>query len=382
MLQYFTAGESHGKGQTVIIMGMPAGLPLSAADIQRELARRHTDYGRGGRAKIESDAIEIQSGVRWGKTLGSPITLWAENKDWANWTPIMGVEAAPPQSADLIKTAPRPGHADFAGAIKYNHADIRNVLERASARETLGRVAAGAVAKRLLAEFAIEVWGCTVAVGDVEIDTRGLTAAEFRAANDDPLTRCPDAAAAERMKRAIDAAKAAGDTLGGIFEVRVFGAPVGLGSYVHWEDKLSARLAGALMSIQSVKGVEIGLGFAAARLRGSAVHDELFYAEQRGYYRETNNAGGIEGGMSNGEQIVLRAALKPIATLLRPLRTVDLATHEPTTALVERSDVCVVPRASVVGEAVVAFEMARALREKYGGDSLAEMQRNYGRSEA
>ncbi len=290
----------------------------------------------------------------------------------------MGIEAAPENAEEIIKSTPRPGHADFAGAIKYAHEDIRNVLERASARETLGRVAAGAVAKRLLAEFDIEVLGCTAAIGEVEVDTRAMTLKRIRVADEEPLIRCPDADAAEEMKRAIDAAKVAGDTLGGIFEVRVVGAPIGLGSYAHWEDKLSTRLAGALMSIQSVKGVEIGLGFEAARRRGSAVHDELLYDEERrGYYRETNNAGGIEGGMSNGEQIVLRAALKPISTLMRPLRTVDMATHEPAEALVERSDVCVVPRASVVGEAVVAFELARTMQEKFGGDSLGEMRRNY-----
>ncbi len=383
MLRYLTAGESHGPQLTAIVEGLPAGVPVSADLINRELFRRQQGYGRGGRMKIESDTVEILSGVRWGEAMGSPVTLVVQNRDWPNWLEKMS--AQPDHRDDSIAvTRPRPGHADLTGVLKYGHRDVRNVLERSSARETAVRVAVGAVAKQFLGEFGIRVGGYVTEIGEVSAAVPDLPLEErWRLAAASEVFCC-DVAAEAAMKGAIDTAKGDGDTLGGVVEVQVLGCPPGLGSYVQWDRKLDARLAMALMSIQAIKGVEVGIGFEAARRPGSKVHDEIFRDEARpdhgavgAYYRPSNNAGGIEGGMSNGEPIVLRAAMKPIPTLYKPLRSVDMRSHEPFEAAVERSDTCAVPAALVVAEAVVALEIANAFLEKFGGDSLAEIRRNY-----
>jgi len=382
VLRYLTAGESHGPQLTAIIEGLPSGVTLDSAQLDRDLARRQKGYGRGGRMKIETDTVQILSGVRWGKSLGSPVTLAVQNRDWENWHQRMSAAAAD-RMDNCAVTRPRPGHADLTGALKYAHADVRNVLERSSARETAVRVAVGAVAKAFLAEFGIAVGGYVSEVGPVKADPPDLplTALWEAAANSEMF--CCDQAAEMHMKQVIDAAKAEGDTVGGVIEVQVVGVPPGLGSHVQWDRKLDARLAMALMSIQAIKGVEVGIGFDAARNPGSQVHDELFYDAGRletggfgPYYRTSNRAGGIEGGMSNGETIVLRAAMKPIPTLYKPLKSVDMQTHEPFEAAVERSDTCAVPAALVVAEAVVAIEIASAFLEKFGGDSLMEIARN------
>ncbi len=376
-LHYMTAGESHGKGLTAILEGMPAGLPIRTEEIDRDLARRQVGYGRGGRMKIERDRVEIRGGVRRGETLGSPVALFIENKDWPNWEEVMS-EAPGPD--DLIKrvTRPRPGHADLPGGIKYGHRDLRNVLERSSARETAARVAVGALTRKLLREFGMIVFSHVVSIGGVE------TVREEKVAQKKILSRieksdlrCADSAAAERMRQRIDQAVREGDSLGGVFEVRITNVPIGLGSHVQYDRKLDTRLAAAVMSIQAVKGVEIGIGFEAARRPGSEVHDEIYYTGTKGFHHRTNRAGGIEGGMSNGEEIVLRGAMKPIPTLMRPLRSVDIETKRSFKASVERSDVCAVPAAGVIAEAVVSVEIARAMMEKFGGDSLVEMQRNF-----
>lgn len=383
MIRYLTAGESHGPQLTAIIEGMPAGVPLNANFINHELFRRQQGYGRGGRMKIESDTVEIMSGVRWGETIGSPVTMVVQNRDWENWLKKMSPLAEHRDDSCAV-TRPRPGHADLSGVLKYGHTDVRNVLERSSARETAIRVAVGGVAKLFLQEFGIRIGGFITEIG-------GVCAAKpdqpydilWQLAASSELYCC-DRACEDKMKKTIDAAKDQGDTLGGVLEVQVLGAPPGLGSYVHWDRKLDARLAMALMSIQAFKGVEMGLGFEAARRPGSQVHDEIFrdnartgVDETNPYYRATNNAGGIEGGMTNGEPIVLRAAMKPIPTLYKPLRSVDLRTHEPFDATVERSDTCAVPAALVVAEAVVAIEFCNAFMEKFGNDSLVEIKRNY-----
>lgn len=384
MICYLTAGESHGPQLTSIVEGLPAGLHISSEIINADLARRQGGYGRGGRMQIEKDTVEILSGVRWGETLGSPITLAVKNRDWENWEERMSILDL--QRDDSIRvTRPRPGHADLPGAMKYNHRDIRNILERSSARETAVRVAVGSIAKSFLREFDITVSGYLTELG-------GIPAVRPLALNSDELcakiseselyTFDPDAEA--RMKNCIDEARAAGDTVGGVIEVTVSGVPVGLGSHAQWDRKLDARLAMALMSIQAIKGVEVGIGFDAARRPGSAVHDEIFFDRSRiehgavtGFYRKTNRAGGIEGGISNGEEIIVRAAMKPIPTLYKPLKSVDIDSKEQFEATVERSDVCAVPAASVVAEAVVAIEMANAFLEKFGGDSISEIRRNY-----
>lgn len=373
VFRYLTAGESHGPQLSAIIEGLPAGIRLSAETVNLDLARRQQGYGRGGRMKIEKDTADLLSGVRWGETLGSPLTLVVKNRDWENWLEKMSPLPEHRDDSSAV-TRPRPGHADLSGALKYNHRDVRNVLERSSARETAVRVAVGGVARALLAELDIRVGGFVTEVGGVSasIPNEPLGTLWQLAAESEMF--CCDPLAEEEMKRAIDAAKAAGDTLGGVVEVQVLGVPIGLGSYVHWDRKLDARLAMALMSIQAIKGVEVGIGFEAARRPGSQVHDEIFY--HGGYCRDTNNAGGIEGGMSNGEPIVLRAAMKPIPTLYKPLRSVDMRTHEVFEATVERSDTCAVPAALVVAEAVVAIEIANALLEKFGGDSIVEIRRN------
>jgi chorismate synthase len=355
---------------------LPAGLLIRVTDIDSDLARRQGGHGRGGRMKIEKDTVKIFTGVRWGKTLGSPIGLMVRNKDWENWRIKMSPDSAFLNNAEPV-TRPRPGHADLAGAMKYGHTDIRNVLERSSARETAMRVAVGAVCKRLLDEFGISVVSHVIAIGGVYAKVDRLSHREIRRKTENSDLRCADHEAEKRMIRKIDDAQRSGDSLGGIFEVVVSGAPIGLGSHVHWDRKLDSRLAAALMSVQAIKGVEIGSGFGVANRPGSQVHDEIFWTPKGGFFRKTNHAGGIEGGMSNGEDITLRAAMKPIPTLMRPLRSVDLETRKPFRASVERSDVCAVPAAGVVGEAVVAFEIAAGMIEKFGGDSMDEMRRNY-----
>ena len=376
MLRYLNGGESHGKGLIAVLEGVPSGLPLTADDINRDLTRRQKGYGRGGRMRIEHDRVEFWSGVRKGKTLGTPITLHVANRDWENWKDIMAPEPGPPVTEKVV-TCPRPGHADLVGAIKYNHRDIRNVLEKASARETAIRVAVGGVAKRLLAEFGIQVYSYTVEIGGVKASLEGLTTEQaFRQAEESDV-RCPEANSSALMVDRIREAKHKGDTLGGIFEVVVTSVPIGLGSYAQWDRRLNARLAMALMSIQAMKGVEIGMGFESARRFGSEVHDEIFYDQKTGFIRGSNNAGGVEGGITNGQPIVLRTAMKPIATLYSPKKSVDIQTKKPLEATIERSDICTVPAAGVVGEAVVAYEVAAAMVEKFGGDTLDEMRRNY-----
>ena len=376
MLRFLTAGESHGELLMGIIEGMPAGLLIRITDIDRDLARRQGGYGRGSRMKIEKDSVKIYTGVRWGRTLGSPIGLMIRNKDWENWRDKMSPDPMFLNSADPV-TRPRPGHADLAGALKYNATDIRNVLERSSARETAMRVAVGSVAKRLLEEFSIEVISHVLSIGNVYAKVPKVSVQELRKRVDVSELRCSDPEAEKRMKHRIDEAKLAGDSLGGVFEVIVAGVPAGLGSHVQWDRKLDGKLAAALMSIQAIKGVEVGAGFGTANRPGSLVHDEIFWSRKEGFYRKTNMAGGIEGGISNGEPIMLRAAMKPIPTLMKPLRSVDLASKKPFKASVERSDVCAVPAAGVVAEAAVAFEIASAMIEKFGGDSIEEMRRNF-----
>src|SRR5574337_1649215 len=377
MLRYLTAGESHGPMLTTILEGIPAGLSLTAQEITLELVRRQQGYGRGGRMRIEKDEANIVGGVRHGLTMGGPIAILIANRDWENWKLTMdptptGREADPKEPV----TRPRPGHADLVGALKYGQHDIRNVLERASARETTARVAVGAVCRRLLRQFGIEVFSHVVEIGSVDAKTDGLSFAEIRERAELSPVRCADQQAGEAMMRQIDEAKSRGTSLGGVFEVVALNPPVGLGSYVHWDRKLDGRLAQAIMSIQAIKGVEIGLGFEGARRFGFEAHDEILYEDGR-FMRRTNRAGGLEGGMSNGEPILVRGAMKPIATQYAPMASVDLRTKEPFHASVERSDICAVPAAAVVGEAVVAFEIARTFREKFGGDSLQEMTRNY-----
>ncbi|HUJ17825.1 MAG TPA: chorismate synthase [Nitrospirota bacterium] len=376
MLRFLTAGESHGELLTGIIEGVPAGLLIRMTDIDRDLARRQVGYGRGGRMKIEKDSVKISSGVRWGRTLGSPIGLMVRNKDWDNWRDKMSPDPMFLNTADPV-TRPRPGHADLAGALKYGTPDIRNILERSSARETAMRVAVGAVAKRLLEEFGIEIISHVLSIGGVFAKVPKVSPQEIRKRAEASELRCSDPEAEKRMMKKIDQARAAGDTLGGVFELIIRGAPIGLGSHVHWDRKLDSRLAGALMSIQAIKGVEVGAGFGAANKPGSEVHDEIFWNRKQGFTRRTNMAGGIEGGISNGEAIILRAAMKPIPTLYKPLRSVDMVTKKPFKASIERSDACAVPAAGVVAEAAVAVEIASALIEKFGGDSIDEMKRNY-----
>ncbi|EJR60204.1 chorismate synthase 1 [Bacillus cereus VD115] len=379
-MRYITAGESHGPQLTTIIEGIPAGLPLVADDINEELARRQKGYGRGRRMQIETDQVQIASGVRHGQTLGSPIALVVENRDFAHWTKIMGAEPLTEQEEKEMKrkvTKPRPGHADLNGAIKYGHRDMRNVLERSSARETTVRVAAGAVAKKVLAELGITVAGHVIEIGGVqakEITYRSIE--ELKSITEASPVRCLDEEAGNKMIKAIDDAKANGDSIGGIVEVIVEGMPIGVGSYVHYDRKLDAKLAAAIMSINAFKGVEIGIGFEAAHRPGSEVHDEILWNEARGYTRRTNHAGGLEGGMTTGMPIVVRGVMKPIPTLYKPLQSVDIDTKEPFTASIERSDSCAVPAASVVAEAVVAWELATALIEQFGLDRMDLIREN------
>lgn len=380
-----TAGESHGRGLLALVEGLPAGLPLDAErHIDPDLKRRQGGYGRGGRMRIEQDHIEFLAGVRLGETLGAPLAMLIWNRDWDNWRAAMAHEApaadAPEKSLRRVHL-PRPGHADLVGVLKYDRTDARDILERASARETTARVAAGAVAKRLLAEFGITVGSHVTMLGGIDARRPDPLPDDLNAAADASPLRTLDPEADTRMIEAIDAARKAGDTLGGTFEVVARGLPAGLGSHVAWDRRLDARLAMALMSIQAMKGVEVGLGFEAARRHGSKVHDEIEAdSEERaggGYRRFSNNAGGVEGGMTTGAPIVVRAAMKPLSTLMRPLRSVDLRTDQRADAVRERSDVVALPAAGVVGEAMVAIVLADAMLEKFGGDSLAEMRRNY-----
>jgi len=365
------------------VEGLPAGLRLSERFINAHLARRQGGYGRGARMKIEHDEAQLLAGVRFGKTLGSPIALLIRNRDWESWSQAMDPQAAPPETTARRVTVPRPGHADLAGAAKYGADDVRNVLERASARETAARTAVGAVARRLLQEMGVEVVSHVVQIGGVRAQAPDLPWSEIGRRADASDVRCADAAAAARMRRAIDRARSAGDALGGIFQVAALGVVPGLGSYAQYDLRLDGRLAQALMSIPGIKGVEIGLGFAAAALPGSQVHDEIVRRRTGSQYqfapwrRPTNRAGGLEGGVSNGEPIIVQAAMKPIATLMRPLRSVDMRTGRAAKAHVERADVCAVPSAAVVGEAAVAIELARAALDKFGGDSMGEFLRNF-----
>jgi len=376
MLRYLNAGESHGKSLLAVLEGVPAGLPLTPDLVNQDLARRQKGYGRGGRMRLEEDRVEFVCGVRKGQTLGNPIGLMIANKDWENWKEVMAVEPGP-VPAEKVVTRPRPGHADLVGAIKYAHRDIRNVLEKASARETAIRVAVGGVAKALLAQFGMRVLSYTTEIGGVVARRCEDPLVAFEQAETSDV-RSPDPDAGARMIERIRTAKHRGDTLGGVFEVVVTNPPIGLGSYSQWDRRLGARLAMAVMSIQAMKGVEIGMGFDAARRFGSEVHDDIYYEQGgKGFIRKTNNAGGLEGGITNGEPIVLRVAMKPISTLYSPKKSVDIETKQPFDATVERSDICTVPAAGVVGEAVVAFEIANAMIDKFGGDSLEEMKRNY-----
>ncbi|MGC6769696.1 chorismate synthase [Enterococcus sp. LJL128] len=375
-MRFITAGESHGPELTAIIEGLPAGLPLTAEDINLELARRQTGYGRGGRMKIEKDAVRITSGIRHGKTLGSPVTLVVENKDWKNWQSVMSAAEVPEKEKNIRRVnKPRPGHADLVGGIKYKHEDLRNVLERSSARETTMRVAIGAVAKKLLSELSIEVAGHVVLLGGIKASIpENMTVQEIKEKSESSEVRVVDSSVEEKIKTLIDETKKNGDTIGGVVEVLVGGVPVGLGSYVQWDRKLDGKIAQAVMSINAFKGVEFGIGFEMGNRPGSQVMDEIVWNEQTGYTRTSNNLGGFEGGMTNGMPIVVRGVMKPIPTLYKPLQSVNIDTKEPYKASVERSDSTAVPAASVVCEAVVATEVAQALLEKFDSDSFEQMK--------
>lgn len=395
VLKFITSGESHGRGLTGIIEGIPSGLELSVEDIDADLRRRQGGYGRGGRMKIETDHAELFSGVRWGRTIGSPVCIMIENRDWKNWSEGMSAAAQYKGSISPV-TKPRPGHADLPGALKYNHTDVRNILERSSARETAMRVGLGAIAKKFLHEFGITVGSYVVQIGSQPsalsplLLTGDRLLKRFKAA-EKSVVRCPDAAASKKMVALIDKAMKEGNSLGGIFEVFITGLPVGLGSHIQWDRKFDGRLTQAVMSIQAIKGVEMGMGFEMGRRRGSEVMDEIFYrrsagrvresgdsdSAEQGFYRATNNAGGIEGGMTNGMPVLVRAAMKPIPTLKKALQSVDLGTKKPFAAAYERSDTCAVPAAAVVAEAMAALISADAFLEKFGGDSIGETKRNY-----
>jgi len=379
MFRYVTAGESHGQALIAWISGLPAGVPIDFEFIQGELHRRQLGYGRGGRQKIEKDRVEALAGVRHGQTIGAPIALRLDNRDWANWEKALSVENIPGEEEARPLTAPRPGHADLAGAMKFNFHDARYILERASARETAARVAAGAIAKLLLRQFDCNVLSHVVAVGKARLE-RAATWSEIKAvcANLDSSLRCVDPSTEARMKAEVDLVRRAGDTVGGIFEVVAHNVITGLGSHAQWDEKLDGRLAQAAMSIQAVKGIEIGAGVAAATSYGSEVMDEIGYdTSVKRFTRATNRAGGLEGGITNGEDVIVRGYLKPISTLRSPLGTADMVTKQPISAAYERSDVCVVPAAGVVGEAMVSLVLAQSLLEKFGGDSLAETLRNF-----
>lgn len=370
-MRFFTAGESHGPCLTAIIEGLPAGLVIDLEAVNRDLARRQQGYGRGGRMKIEKDTAEVLSGIRFGQTLGSPVTLAVRNRDWVNWGEGRMSQFGEPQGPQVVEA--RPGHADLTGILKYDRADIRDILERASARETAARVAVGGIAKQLLAAFGIQISSHVTNIGGVTItgpvDYSRLS--ELTAASE---LNCIEPEAEQAMKAAIDQAKKQGDTLGGTFEIVATQVMPGLGSHVQWDRRLDTKLAALLMSIPAIKGVEFGAGFQYANLPGSQAHDEIYYDEQRGYYRQTNRAGGLEGGMSNGEPIVARVVMKPIPTLMKPLNTVDVHTKQPVKASTERSDVCAVSAASVVGEAMLAIGLAQTLLEQFSRDNMTDLQ--------
>jgi chorismate synthase len=379
-LRFTTAGESHGPGLVAVVEGLPAGLEVDRETIDRDLARRQLGHGRGGRMKIESDRATVWAGIRHGKTLGSPVALLIENRDHANWSDRMSpwpVEAAVQEEIDEVHL-PRPGHADLAGVLKYGFTDVRNVLERASARETAARVAAGGLAKAFLKPFGISVHSQVLQIGSVTAPETGPAAGEDFAGVDESPVRCLDADATAAMVAEIDAARKANESLGGVFEVRAFGVPPGLGSHIRWDERIDARIAQAMMSIHAMKGVSIGDGFDLAGRVGSQAHDEIFWDEAHGFYRETNRAGGIEGGMTTGDAVVVRVAMKPLPTLTKPLRSVDIETKQPAQALRERTDSCTVPAAGVVGEAMLALELARACREKFGGDGMHDVLAAFG----
>ncbi len=381
-LRFTTAGESHGKALVVIVEGLPAGLPVSAEFIDAQLVRRMQGYGRGARMKLERDRIEWLAGVRAGETLGSPVSLLIKNLDWANWEDVMAAEGTPGDLRRRRVTRPRPGHADLVGVLKYDRLDARDILERASARETAARVAAGALARRLLEEFGVEIGSHVVSVGGIAAPPSSPLPAPLNEVADQSEIRVIDRAVEQQIIARIDKAKKDGDTLGGEIEVVARGVVLGLGSHANWDRKLDGRLAGMLMSIPAVKGVEIGMGFQAARVPGSQVHDAIetdgqMKGQKGGFRRRTNNAGGLEGGMTTGEPLVVRVAMKPISTLMSPLKTVDLSTGQSANAQSERSDVTAVPAVGVIAEALVALVLADAMLEKFGGDSLSELRRNY-----
>ncbi len=377
-VRYLTAGETHGPQLTAIIEGFPSNINIDFEAVNFQLARRQKGYGRGRRMQIEKDTANIVGGVRHGKTTGAPIALVVENNDWKHWTSVMNIE--PIEGNDETKrrvNRPRPGHADLNGGLKYNQRDLRNILERSSARETTMRVAVGGMARELLKEFGIKVAGQVIRIGEVEVKRQELPIDELIRITEESPVRVTDKEAESRMIAAIDAAKNDGDTLGGVIECIIEGVPAGLGSHVQWDRKLDGRIAQAVLSIQAFKGVEFGIGFKAAERRGSTVHDEIMFEEGRGFYRATNRAGGFEGGMTTGEPIVVRAVMKPISTLYKALQSVDIDSKEAFTAQVERSDTCAVPAAGVILENVVAWEVASAFMEKFGGDSLEEIRNNY-----
>ncbi|MDQ0257475.1 chorismate synthase [Evansella vedderi] len=376
-MRFLTAGESHGPELTAIIEGVPSQLPLTEEQINEHLQRRQKGYGRGRRMQIEKDRVRITSGVRHGKTTGAPITLIVENKDWKHWEKIMGAAPITEEEEQDVKrkiTRPRPGHADLNGAIKYRHRDMRNVLERSSARETTVRVAVGAVAQVLLKSLDVEICGHVLEIGNIRSEASAFESIkELKEKTEASEVRCLDLEASEKMKKAIDEAKENGDSIGGVVEVVAVNLPIGLGSHVQYDRKLDGKIAQGVMSINAFKGVEIGIGFEAARLLGSKVHDEILHSEERGFYRRTNRLGGFEGGMTNGMPVVVRGAMKPIPTLYKPLQSVDIETKEVFSASIERSDSCAVPAAAVVCEAAVAWELANAMLEKFGSDTLEDI---------
>lgn len=377
-MRYLTAGETHGPQLTAIIEGLPSNLQIDFEELGYQLRRRQLGYGRGKRMEIERDTAQIVGGVRHGKTTGAPVAIVVENKDWQNWSHVMSVEPVAGSDEELRRVhRPRPGHADLNGGMKYQLKDLRNVLERSSARETAARVAVGAIARQLLAAFGIKIAGQVIRIGEVEAKRYDLPIEEIISRTEASPVRVVDKEAEAKMTAYIDKIRAEGDSVGGIVEVIVEGVPVGLGSHVQYDRKLDARIAQAVVSINAFKGCEFGIGFEAGRLPGSQVHDEIMYSKERGYYRATNRLGGFEGGMTNGEQIIVRGVMKPIPTLLKPLASVDIDTKEPFKAQVERTDSCAVPAASVVMEHVVAWEVAKAFMEKFGGDSIEEVRANY-----
>ncbi len=395
MLRFLTAGESHGKGVVVIIEGMPANVPISIPEIQKEMQKRKKGAGSGGRQLIEDDAIEILSGIRFGKTLGSPIAVYVQNKDFKNWGQKMSVEPQDETFVEGIKVVkPRPGHADLAGVLKYGFDDVRNVLERASARETTARVAAGAVFKQFLRHFGMDFASHTIQIGSIKLHKKSDFNVILSAAKDpestsytfedvkqsydsDPEIRCIDKATSDQMKAAIQKARMEMNTLGGVVEAWAVGVPVGLGSYAHFERKIDSQIAQAIMSIPSVKAVELGEGVAAAASEGTEIHDEIYFSKDLGYYRKTNRAGGVEGGVTNGMPIIVRAFHKPISTLYKPLKTVNIKTRQPVQATVERSDICIVPRAGVISECMLAYVITQNFLEKFGGDNFFDIKNSY-----